>query len=170
MLPIYDEAFALIQHRLHADGPIIPIIAKSPHLDHALYRRFSHHRLVEDRYRDLLACAHLGLITSGTATLEAALAGLPHIIAYRGDGLSAAIARQVILTEHVGLPNIIHKERICPEVLQDQCEPVRLAAHLERLWYGPSREACQRAIAETRSKLGGGGAMKRIADQIDQLL
>ena len=103
LLPLFDEALAMVSHRLLAQGPLLPIVAKSPHLDHALYRRFSHHRLIEDRYRDLLRIARVGLITSGTATLEAALAGLPHVIAYKGDALSAAIARQVILTDHIGL-------------------------------------------------------------------
>jgi lipid-A-disaccharide synthase len=170
LLPIFDEALAKISHRLPSSAPIVPIIAKSPHLDHGLYRRLSHHRLIEGRYRDLLQLAHVGLITSGTATLEAALAGLPHIIAYKGDALSAVIARQVILTEHVGLPNIVHEERVCPEVLQDQCEPVRLAAHLERMWQGPVRDTCQERLAQTRELLGGGDAMACIADEVLQLL
>ena len=170
LLPIFDEALAKVSHRLVSSGPVVPIVAKSPHLDHALYRKFCHHRLIEDRYRDLLHIAHVGLIASGTATLEAALAGLPHVIAYKGDGLSAAIARQVILTDHVGLPNIVHKKRICPEVLQDQCEPVRLAAHLERLWGGAVREKSMKLLAQTREKLGGGHAMERIASEVLMLM
>ena len=87
------------------------------------------------------------------------------MIAYKGDALSAAIARQVI-TDHIGLPNIVHKRRVCPEVVQDQCEPVRLAAHLDRLWAGPARDDCVRHITQTRVKLGDGNAMKRIAEEV----
>lgn len=169
LLPIFDEAYALIAHRLRGRRPIVPIIAKAPHLDHALYRRYSHYRLVEGSYRDLLQIAHVGLIASGTATLEAALCALPHIIAYRGDSLSAAIARQVILTKHVGLPNIIHRERVCPEVLQDECTPVRIAAHLQRLWQGTARQQCRERLLQTRARLGSGGAIGRIADAVEDL-
>ncbi|TVR39294.1 MAG: lipid-A-disaccharide synthase [Planctomycetota bacterium] len=163
LLPLFDEAYAMVAHRLRGPRPILPLIAKAPALDHALYRRFSHHRLVEGGYREILACARAGMIASGTATLEAALAGVPHLIAYRGDTLSATIAKHVILTDHVGLPNIVHARRVCPEILQDQCTAIRLAAHLERMWRGPVHNATCTSLLATRDRLGSGGAISRIA-------
>lgn len=168
LLPVFDEVWSLIGHRLGAPegGRVVPIIAKSPHLDHSLYRRFTHHQLIEGSYRHLLRRAHAGLIASGTATLEAALAGVPHIIAYRGDYLTARVVRYLIRTQHVGLPNIVANHRIVPELLQDQCEPVRMAAHLERLWDGAHRQQCCQDLADVRRRLGSPGALLRAVDAL----
>ena len=171
LLPVFDEVWSLIGHRLQAPdgGRVVPIIAKSPHLDHGLYRRFTHHQLVEGSYRHLLHRAHAGLIASGTATLEAALAGVPHLIAYRGDHLTARVVRYLIRTRHVGLPNIVADRRIVPELLQDECEPVRMAAHLERLWAGPQRDQCLADLVAVRQRLGAPGALQRAVDALIDL-
>src|SRR5690606_24103871 len=115
---------------------------------------------------ELCARAHVGLIASGTATLEAAILGLPHVIAYRTDTVSARLARHLLLVDHIGLPNLVHGERVLPEVLQDQLTPERLAAHLIRLWEGPARDACRATLQTTPAVLGGGGSMARIADAL----
>ena len=100
--------------------------------------------------------------------MEAALAGLPHVIAYRTDRLTAAVARRVLLTEHVGLPNIVANARILPEVLQDQLTPARLAQHLVQQWAdGAVRKTVNAGLALTRERLGAGGAIGRIANAIN---
>ena len=108
-------------------------IAASPELPREAYRAHSEVPLVEGHYRELCARAHVGLIASGTATLEAALLGLPHAIAYRTDTVSARLTRHVLLVDHIGLPNLVHGSRVVPEILQDELTPQRLAAHLLRL-------------------------------------
>ena len=124
--------------------------------------------MIQGRFRELCARARGGLVASGTATLEAALSGLPHVIAYRTDRLTAAVAKRVLLTDHVGLPNIVANQRILPEVLQDQLSPQRLAHHLLRQWSeGPVRAAVTAGLALTRERLGAGGAIGRITRIID---
>ncbi len=86
------------------------------------------------------------------------------------DAVSAAIARQVLHTPHVGLPNLVLGERVIPEVLQEQLSVERLVAHCERLWQGPARDACLSRLADLPRALGGGGAIARIADLLDQEL
>ncbi|MBA2480042.1 MAG: lipid-A-disaccharide synthase [Planctomycetes bacterium] len=161
LLPIYHHAAEAAMRRT---GQVAVAIAKVPDLPMDLYRRHSHFPLIEGHFRELCARAHLGLIASGTATLEAGIIGLPHIIAYRMDRITAAIARQVIRTEHVGLPNLVLERRACPEVLQDQLTVPRLVAHIERLWAGPAREACRADLVELRQRLGAGGAIATIAN------
>ena len=168
LLPIFDRAVELARPRLNTPGGRTVIaIAKAPEHARELYRRFSDHPLIESRYRELCARAHVALIASGTATLEAAILGLPHVIAYRTDVISARIARHVLLVDHIGLPNLVHGRRVCPEVLQDELTAERLAAHLIRLWDGPARDACVTTLRTTRTALGGGGAMARIADAVN---
>lgn len=163
LLPAMDAAVRLVLPVLERVGPVRVVIAKSPAVSRARYREHTDLPLSEAPYRDLCARAHLGLIASGTATLEAALAGLPHCICYRGDPITARLARHLIQTPHVGLPNIVHAAEVVPELLQDACTGERLAAEILRLWEGPRRAAMVAVLDQTRTALGGGGAMRRIA-------
>jgi lipid-A-disaccharide synthase len=73
------------------------------------------------------------LVASGTASLECALAGALPVIVYRVSPFTAAIAKRLLKTPHVGLPNIVLGERAFPELLQDAAEPVRMANALEQM-------------------------------------
>jgi lipid-A-disaccharide synthase len=144
------------------------VVARVPEFPLDLYRKATHFSLIEGSYRALCARARCGLIASGTATLEAALAGLPHVIAYHTDRLTAAVARHVLLTKHVGLPNIVADARILPEVLQDQLTPQRLAQHLMQQWAeGAVRAAVRNGLTMTRERLGAGGAIARITQALN---
>ena len=173
LLPVYEAAARLVLPRLSAISgrPVRAIVSKVPDLPEEAYRAHTDRPLVEGRWRTVLARSHAALVASGTATLEAALVGTPHLIAYRMDRFTAAIARRVLLTRHVGLPNLVADARIVPEVLQDQLTPERLAAHLLRLWDGPARTTCLAELAATRARLGAGGAIARMAgivgDELD---
>ena len=83
------------------------------------------------------------------------------------DPFSAAVARHVLLTDHVGLPNLVCGRRVCPELLQEQFTVPRLVAHLTRLWDGERRRDCRLGLSELRTRLGGGGALERIAAIVD---
>jgi lipid-A-disaccharide synthase len=161
LLPIFDRAAQALARRL--PHPPAIVIAGVPDRELSFYRRWSDFPVVSGCYRALCARAHVGLITSGTATLEAGLLGLPHVIAYRTDPFSAVLARRLVITDHVGLPNIVAGRRIIPEVLQDQLDAPRLVAHLLRLWDGPRRAQCLADLADVRTRLGSTGAMERIA-------
>lgn len=173
LLAVFDQAAELAMPTLEKlSGRTVRVaVARVPELPLGLYRKATHHLLIEGNYRALCARARCGLIASGTATLEAALAGLPHVIAYRTDRLTAAVARQVLLTDHVGLPNIVVGERILPEVMQDQVSPQRLAQHLIRQWAdGAVRTQALAGLALARQRLGAGGAIARITDILTQEL
>ncbi len=146
-------------------GRIRIAVSRVGDLDRDLYREAGA-PLIEGRYRELCAAAHVALIASGTASLEAALIGLPHIISYRTDPVQARLVHHLIRTDHVGLPNIVAGRRVCPEVLQDQLDLPRLVAHLCRLWDGDGRATCLAGLTEVRQRLGAGGALSRIADAV----
>ncbi len=167
LLPIFHRAAEAFELR---NRGVQLAVASVPELPRALYRKHTHFPLIEGHYREACQRAHLGLVASGTATLEAAILGLPHIIGYRMDPLSAVIARRVIRSEHIGLPNLVLGERVLPEVLQDQLTPERLLAHVQRLWDGPEREATLVKLRDLRARLGAGGAIARMCDIIDQEL
>jgi len=172
LLPIFDAAAhaALPLLTPPAHGRIVVAIAKAPDLPLALYRGLCDLPVVEGRYRECCARAQVALIASGTATLEAAIIGVPHIITYRTDPLSGVLARHLVIVKHIGLPNIVHGARVCPEVVQRELTVPRLVAHLRRLWEGDARTACLARLATTRAVLGGSGAMTRIAATIAEEL
>ncbi|WP_322520956.1 lipid-A-disaccharide synthase [Guyparkeria halophila] len=114
--------------------------------------------------RRVMAASDALLITSGTATLEAALIGTPMVIAYRSNRLTYALARHLVRIEHIGLPNIILGREAVPERLQEAVTPERLAEDVERL-LSPDGAAAQRAaLREIRARLGQQGAFERLAD------
>ena len=76
----------------------------------------------------LLGAFDLTLCASGTASLEAALAGASPVIAYRLDAPSYALARRLVRTPHIALPNVLLGRRAYPELIQDQVTADALAA------------------------------------------
>ena len=99
----------------------------------------------------LLGAFDVALCASGTATLEAALAGAAPVVAYRLDALAHAVARRVVRTPHVALPNVLLGRRAYPELLQGEVTPARLAAEARRLL--ARREEAQALAAELRAVL-----------------
>lgn len=162
LLPRFHQVAEALVRR--SRGAMAVAVAKVADRPMELYRKHTHFPLVEGSYRQLCARARVGLIASGTATLEAGIIGLPSIIGYHLDPITAAFARHLLITEHIGLPNLILGRRAMPELLQDQCEPVRLYAHACRLWDdGAPRTTALTALAGVRAALGAGGALGRIA-------
>jgi lipid-A-disaccharide synthase len=76
---------------------------------------------------DALRAADVGVVASGTATLEAALARCPHVIFYRVSAVTAGIIRRRILVPWVGLPNVLAGKFVVPELLQEEATVENLA-------------------------------------------
>lgn len=106
------------------------------------------------RSHDCLEACDVALVSSGTATLEAALFKRPMVISYRMPALSAWIMRRKGTIAHVGLPNILAGERVVPELLQDAATPDALArAVLELLQDDRSRARIAARFAELHTAL-----------------
>lgn len=106
--------------------------------------------IVTDRSRrvELASESELALVSSGTATLEIALAGVPMVVTYVMDAAQRRAYRRLTI-EHISLPNIILNRPLVPELLFDRPDPARLAASLRDLLEdAPSREAQMRGFEE----------------------
>jgi lipid-A-disaccharide synthase len=111
-----------------------------------------------------LAAAHLAVVASGTATVEAALAATPTVIVYRLSPLTYRVGRRLIRVEHVGMANLLAGERLFPELIQDDFTPERLAQEVLGLIGDRQRlAAIRRGLARVITRLQGPGASSRAA-------
>jgi len=112
----------------------------------------------------ILAGCVAGAVTSGTASLEAALAGLPMVVVYRMAPLSYAVGRLLVRVEHVALPNLVAGGRVVPELIQGQCTARSVAARLAELLDRPDlRDRVRADLARVRARLGHPGVFARAA-------
>jgi lipid-A-disaccharide synthase len=121
---------------------------------------------------NVIAAADAILCKSGTATLEAAVADTPTVVAYMMNPFTYAVARWVVRVPHVSLVNLIAEREVCPEFLQGDATPRTLAAAVEPLLQQRSEEAAEqrRAFAEVRAKMGGPGATQRVASLAEMMV
>lgn len=111
------------------------VVAAAPGIDDALYGSLTRFAVVRDATHTLLAHAHAALVTSGTATLEAAVARVPQVALYRSNGrkLTYKIMEKVLKIRYVTLPNLIAGREVIPEMLLHHCNPVEVADKLRLL-------------------------------------
>ena len=125
-----------------------PVIAGAPAIEPSVYASLGAGSIpvVYDSSVPLMRLATVAAVTSGTATLECALAGTPQVVCYRANGsrLSYIAMRQLIHVNHVSLPNLIVDRTIIPELLLHNCTPAWLRAQLTSLL--PGSTARQRQL------------------------
>lgn len=92
-----------------------------------------------ERY-NAFAAAVAALAASGTVSLELALAGVPHLIAYRLNKLTAALARRFLKIKYVNLLNLLENREIIPELLQENCTVEKMTQTMSRLLKGEPQD------------------------------
>ena len=127
-------------------------------------------RVVRSRSREVLAAADVALVKPGTSTLEAALLGVPLVVAARAHPLTAALARRLVRVDSLTLPNLIAGAPIVPELLQEAATPDAVASAVTSLLAGPARDTQLTALEGVRRALGSGGAARRAAAVASELL
>jgi lipid-A-disaccharide synthase len=127
--------------------------------------------IVEHETYNALGAADVAIVSSGTATVEAALMNTPMIVIYRVAPLTAAIARLLVRTPYFAMVNLIAGKRVVPELVQKDLTPERVAAEALRLLESPgARAEMQAELSVVREKLGPQGAIDRAADKIAGML
>ena len=122
-------------------------------------------RLVpENRRYSVMAYAKAGVIASGTASLEGALLGLPHVVVYKLNPLTYWVAKRLVNLPFVSLPNLIAGKEVVPELLQER-------VNREELWNTFSlllenRERVRELLKEEVASRLKGGAVKRVVEEI----
>ncbi len=109
----------------------------------------------------------VGLVASGTATLEAAFFRLPFVLVYKVASLTYLAGRMLIRVKHLGMPNVLADREIVPEFIQGNARPGAIATELVRLLDDPVRRAQMIADFDgVIANLGQGGANETAARAI----
>jgi len=170
-LPVLREACLC----LHRETSAQFILAAAPGADLASLREgWSPElplKIVLGQTYNALAAADAAIVSSGTATVEAALLDVPMVVVYRVTPLTALLAKPLVRTPFYSMVNLIAGKPAVPELIQNDFTPDRVALETLRLLRDQSaRDAVRRDLAEVRQRLGPPGAVERAADAILHLL
>ena len=120
------------------------VVAQAPGLDEAFYQEllapYPHVAAVRNQTYSLLLTARAACVTSGTATLETALFGVPEVVCYKGSPISYHIARRLIKVKYISLVNLIMDKLVVHELIQDELTPENLRRELDDLLHNPERQ------------------------------
>lgn len=120
------------------------VVAQAPAVEDAFYKQFTNHypniSIVQNRTYDVLLQATAALVTSGTATLETALFGVPEVVCYKGSEISYQIAKRVISIQYISLVNLIMNREIVKELIQGEMNEKNITAELKALLFNEPRK------------------------------
>jgi lipid-A-disaccharide synthase len=138
------------------------IIAKAPSLDDAFYDQFTTQyqnvRSLRNKTYPLLMQSKAALVTSGTATLETALFGVPQVVCYKGSAISYQIAKRLLKVKYISLVNLIMDKPIVKELIQDEMNAENIKTELTRILKDPATIAhMKQDYAALKKLLGEGG-------------
>lgn len=127
----------------------------------------NHHlnlKIIKQQVYDAIQCCDAVMTTSGTASLEIALLGIPMVIAYRLSPLTYWLGKQLVKIPFIGLPNIIAGRAIVKELIQDEASADNLSAEIVRLLDDRAyRAACEQGLQQVKQQLGEGGGSTNMA-------
>lgn len=160
LLPIFAETMKALSAQVPGVRPIIPVSPIVAPLIRAATAHWPSAPILVDQLdekHDAFAAAAqngAGLIKSGTSSLEMAVAGVPHIVAYRVNPITAAIARRLVKVPHASLVNLLCQREVVPEHIQESCTPAALLKSLLPLLQEAQSGVAQRqGFAETLAAL-----------------
>jgi lipid-A-disaccharide synthase len=123
-------------------------------------------RITQHETREALAASDVAAVASGTVTLEAALLGTPMVIVYKESAINWHTLGRMITPGHYGLVNLIARERIVTELMQDDLNASRLASELIALLDKDRNAEMRKRLHEIAHRLGECGASERAAASI----
>jgi len=128
------------------------------------------HTIMHATY-DALQYSDVAVVTSGTATLEAAICERPMVMVYRVSGLTWLVGKLLVNVPHFCIVNILAKRELVPELMQQDFTAANVAARVEYLLDHPeAREEMIWGFQALKPRLGQGGAIERAADAVVEVL
>lgn len=147
------------------------IIPVAPSIDRELYKKIieenngRHIILKENSYYEVLNNASLAMVTSGTATLEAAVFEVPQVVCYITSSITYFIAKNLVKIKYISLVNIICDKEVVRELIQGECNEKNLREELLKLELGNKSD-----YAIFKEQLGSEPSSTKIAEAIYDLI
>lgn len=146
------------------------VIAGAPSLDLSDYKQYMGTLdvpIIFNRTQELLRNSTVAVVTSGTATLEAALLNVPEVVCYKGNLVSMIIAWAVIRVKFISLVNLILDKEAVKELIQYKLTEESLLKEVSNLLPGEEgRPVMLQHFEELKEKLGKAGTSQRVAEFI----
>jgi lipid-A-disaccharide synthase len=143
------------------------VVAAAPSIPNTFYTELTGDarvELVTGGTYDLLREAKAALVTSGTATLETALFGVPEVVCYSGGAINVWLARRLVKVKFISLVNLIMDREVVRELIQQDLTVEHMRDELRKLLLpGDHRDRLLVDLTALREKLGGPGASARTA-------
>ncbi len=151
------------------------VVAAVDWLDKSLYQRVIQNsapniKVVYNQTYDTLLSSKAAIVTSGTATLETALLGVPEVVCYKCSKFNYAIAKQFVKVKFISLVNIIMDKAVVMELINNDMTVERTKQQLESIMQGGNQhEQISADYRELYQKMGDSNASKLIAQKMVQL-
>ncbi len=149
------------------------VIGAAPNIEASFYANLTRNvavGIVYNQTYDLLYHCKAACVTSGTATLEAALFNVPQIVGYKGSALSYQIAKRVIKVKYIALVNLIVDQPIVQELIQADLNEVKLERALKEIVSPEGMIRIYASYKPLRNLLGDGRASEKAAKLIIEAL
>ncbi|MCX5797298.1 MAG: lipid-A-disaccharide synthase [Elusimicrobia bacterium] len=164
-LPVFLEAFQRLRQIFPGSQAVI---FASPHLPDSAYAPAAGlAELVREEGYTRRAALDLAMSSSGTATLENALLGVPMVVVYKMSWPTYAVARSIIQVKYIAMANLLAGRGLVPELIQADATPQKVADAARALLGEPGRYARLRQdLLSLRGVLGEPGAARRAAGEV----
>jgi lipid-A-disaccharide synthase len=143
------------------------LLATAPSIPDEVYHEYikeTEIKLLKSRAYSIMKNAQVTILSSGTASLEAALLGSPQIVCYGGNEISYQIAKRLVKVKYVSLVNLILNKKVVKELLQHDCTPENIEKELLSLMQSPRLSKIKKEYEKIWKILGGKGASLRVAE------
>ena len=156
------------------------LMACAPSMEREFYNKIignkcNNIKLLFGETYSVLRHSDAAIINSGTASLEAALIGIPQVVCYGGNEISYQIAKRVVKLKYISLANLIMDKGLFKELIQHDCTPELMDKELDNLLHNEGYRAnMKKDYAEVREVLGGKGASAKVAqamyNELDKMI
>jgi lipid-A-disaccharide synthase len=151
------------------------VVAQAPGITddfmHSYTNQYPNVKLIKGNTYQILSVADAALVTSGTATLETALFGVPEVVCYYGSALTYAIAKRLVKVPFISLVNLIMGKMVVKELIQDELTPDNLRIELKKILTPDNHSMIKKDYLDLWNKLEAGGkASGQAAAIIEKML
>lgn len=146
------------------------VVACAENIDENIFRNQSDetgYKIIKGFTYDLFKHSKLGIIKSGTSTLEAGFFGLPFVVFYVTNPLTYVLAKRLAKVKHIAMANIILGKTVVHELIQKDVTERKIIDECTSLLNDNNKyDSIKKELSEIKNKLGAGGASKRAAEII----